>query len=375
LKKTKEFIPVSQPVFNGNEKKYILEALDTGWISSEGPFVSKFEEEFSKKVNRQYGIAVSSGTAALDIAVKALDIGVGDEVIMPTFTIISCAASVVKRGAIPIFIDVDPITWNMNVSQIEEKITNRTKAIMAVHIYGLPVDIDPLIDLANQYKLLVIEDAAEMHGQTYKNRLCGSFGHISTFSFYANKNITTGEGGMIVTNSKSLRDRCRSLRNLCLQDKKRFIHSELGWNYRLTNIQAAIGLAQLERLEEIVEKKRRIGRWYNNLLNNLEGISLPLENTDYANNIYWVYGIVINKDNLNVEDLINLLKIEGIGSRPFFYPLHLQPVLVDYKKFNNTKFPVSEKISKQGLYLPSGLGISHTEIKKVANVLRDIVGE
>ena len=246
---------------------------------------------------------------------------------------------------------------------------------MAVHIYGLPVDIDPLIDLANQYKLLVIEDAAEMHGQTYKNRLCGSFGHISTFSFYANKNITTGEGGMIVTNSKSLRDRCRSLRNLCFQDKKRFIHSELGWNYRLTNIQAAIGLAQLERLEEIVEKKRRIGRWYNNLLNNLEGISLPLENTDYANNIYWVYGIVINKDNLNVEDLINLLKIEGIGSRPFFYPLHLQPVLVDYKKFNNTKFPVSEKISKQGLYLPSGLGISHTEIKKVANVLRDIVGE
>jgi len=369
-----KFIPVNVPLLNGKEKEYVLEALESSWISSEGPFVSKFERNFSKYVDRDFGIAVSSGSAALDIAVKALDIGIGDEVIMSTFTIISCAASVVKRGAIPVFVDVDPLTWNMDVSQIQDKITSKTKAIMVVHIYGLPVDMDPLIKLANKYKLLVLEDAAEMHGQTYKNRLCGSFGDISTFSFYANKNITTGEGGMIVTNNKSLRDRCRSLRNLCFQDKKRFLHSELGWNYRLTNIQAAIGLAQLERIGLIVEKKKKIGALYNDLLKNLKGISLPMSNTDYANNIYWIYGILINKKNLNADELINILKSKGIGARPFFYPLHLQPVLNEYKKYNASKFPISEKISKQGLYLPSGLGISYAQIKKVVNVLRDIFG-
>jgi len=374
LKKTKEFIPVSQPVFNGNEKKYILEALDTGWISSEGPFVSKFEEEFSKKVNRQYGIAVSSGTAALEIAVKALGIGFGDEVILPTFTIISCVAAVIKTGAIPIYIDVDPFTWNMNVASIEKRITKKTKAIMAVHIYGLPVDMNPILSFAKKYNLFVIEDAAQMHGQFYRENPCGSFGDISTFSFYANKQITTGEGGMIFTNNQVIRERCNSLRNLCFQKERRFFHTEIGWNYRMTNLQAAIGLAQLEQLSKIILKKKQIGSWYNELLKNSSKLNLPLEKTEYAENIYWVFGLVLKDDvDLKVEKIIFNLLENGVGSRPFFYPMHNQPVLKEYKKYNNYKFPMSEKLSERGFYLPSGLGLSYSEIQKITGILIKII--
>ncbi|SVE04267.1 uncharacterized protein METZ01_LOCUS457121, partial [marine metagenome] len=211
MKNKETNVPINQPVLEGNEKKYILEALDSGWISSEGPFVEKFEGAFSKKVNRKYGVSVSSGSAALDIAVKALDIGPGDEVIMPTFTIISCASAVIKGGAIPIYIDSDPITWNMDINDVEGKITEKTKAIMAVHIYGLPVDMDPLLEISKKYNLYIIEDAAQMHGQLYKGKFCGSFGDISTFSFYANKHITTGEGGMLVTDNESIKNKCKSL--------------------------------------------------------------------------------------------------------------------------------------------------------------------
>ncbi|NQU35369.1 MAG: DegT/DnrJ/EryC1/StrS family aminotransferase, partial [Bacteroidetes bacterium] len=195
----KKFIPVNEPLLDGNELKYVTEAINTGWISSEGPFVKEFEKFFSNRINRKFGVAVANGTAALEIAIKALDIGPGDEVILPTFTIISCAGAVVKAGAIPILVDSEPDTWNMDVSQIEGKITSRTKAIMAVHIYGLTVDMDPLLEIAKKHSLFIIEDAAQAIGQTYKNKPCGSFGDISVFSFYANKHITSGEGGMIVT--------------------------------------------------------------------------------------------------------------------------------------------------------------------------------
>ncbi|MHC5714786.1 MAG: DegT/DnrJ/EryC1/StrS family aminotransferase, partial [Nostoc sp.] len=245
-------IPVNQPLLNGNEKKYLLQCIETGWISSEGPFVKQLEQEFAARVGRKYGIAVSNGSVALDAAVAALGISQGDEVILPTFTIISCAAAIVRAGAVPVIVDSDPVTWNMDVSQMEAKITSRTKAIMIVHIYGLPVDVDPIQDLADKYGLYIIEDAAEMHGQTYKGRSCGSFGNISTFSFYPNKHITTGEGGIIVTNDAHLAERCQSLRNLCFQPQKRFVHEELGWNMRMSNLQAALGVAQLERLDEFV---------------------------------------------------------------------------------------------------------------------------
>ena len=238
------FIPVNEPLLNGNEKKYLCDCIDTGWISSEGPFVKEFEQKMSASVGRKYGIAVSNGTAALEIAVQALGIGEGDEVIMPTFTIISCAMAVTKLGAVPVLIDSDLYTWNMKVNEIEAKITDRTKAIMIVHLYGLPVEVDKVLELARKYQLKVIEDAAEMHGQTYKGKPCGSFGDVSTFSFYPNKHITTGEGGMIVTNNDELAERCRLLRNLCFRKDIRYVHDELSDNYRFTNLQAAVGLAQ-----------------------------------------------------------------------------------------------------------------------------------
>ena len=289
-----DFIPVNEPLLDGNEKKYLLQCIETGWISSEGPFVKEFEEKFAARMGRKHGIAVSNGTAAIDAAVEALEIGPGDEVIMPTFTIISCISQIVRNGGVPVLVDSDPLTWNMDVTQIEAKITTRTKAIMIVHIFGLPVDVEPVLDIAKRHNLKVIEDAAEMHGQTYKGKPCGSFGDISTFSFYPNKHITTGEGGMIVTDDPKLAERCRSLRNLCFKPEQRFVHDGLGWNLRMTNMQAAIGVAQLERLDTLVQRKRSMGKCYQDLLADTTGIQLPLTRTPYAENIYWVFGLVLD---------------------------------------------------------------------------------
>jgi perosamine synthetase len=262
-----DFIPVNVPLLKGNERKYLNECIETGWISSEGPFVKKFEDEFAKLVNKKYAISVTNGSAALEAAISALNLKKGDEVILPTFTIISCVSPLIRLGITPIFIDSYDDTWNMDISQIEDKITVKTKAIMAVHIFGLSVDMDPLIKLANQYNLLIIEDAAEAIGLNYKGKPCGSFGDISTFSFYPNKLITSGEGGMIVTDDETLAERCRSLRNLCFKPEKRFVHDEMGWNFRMTNLQAAVGLAQLEQLSESVIKKRWIGKKFQENLN------------------------------------------------------------------------------------------------------------
>jgi len=371
-----DFIPVNEPLLNGNEKKYLNECIDTGWISSEGPFVKRFEDSFAKKVNRKYGIAVANGTAALDIAVEALGIGEGDEVILPTFTIISCIHQIIRSGATPVLVDSDPNTWNMDISQIEEKITIKTKAIMVVHIYGLPVDIDPILELAIKYNLKIIEDAAEMIGQSYKGNPCGSFGDLSTFSFYPNKHITTGEGGMVLTDDEELAEKCRSMRNLCFQRKQRFVHDKLGWNYRMTNLQAALGLAQLEQLESFVDKKRTIGKTYTKLLKGIKEIQLPLEKTDYAENIYWVYGIVLKDDiPFDAKEVMRKLGKNGIGSRPFFYPMHLQPVLRDKGLFKREKYSVSEKISRRGFYIPSGLALNNSEIEKITKVLQKILYE
>ena len=370
----KSIIPVNEPYLNGNEKKYLLECIDTGWISSEGPFVEKFERKFSKQVDRNYGISVSNGTAALEIAVKALNIGTGDEVIMPTFTIISCAGAIVKAGATPVLVDSEPTTWNMNVNEIEKKINIKTKAIMVVHTYGLPVDMDPVLEIAAKHGLKIIEDAAEMHGQTYKGALCGSFGDISTFSFYPNKHITTGEGGMIVTDDDLLAEKCRSLRNLCFKNERRFVHDELGWNYRFTNLQAAVGLAQLENLNEHIQRKRRMGQLYTELLSDLDQIQLPLSSTDYAQNIYWVYGLVLNDSLLfNARVIMKMLGEKGIGTRPFFYPMHKQPVFNKMGLFRNEKYPVAEQIADRGFYIPSGLGLEENQIFTVVDKLKSIL--
>jgi perosamine synthetase len=367
-------IPVNEPLLNGNEQKYLIECIETGWISADGAFVKRFEAEFAASVDRQYGIAVSNGSGALDVAVAALGIGAGDEVILPTFTIISCAASIVRAGAIPVVVDADPLTWNMDVSQIEAKITPRTKAIMVVHIYGLPVDLDPILKLANRYGLSIIEDAAETLGQTYKNRLCGSFGELSTFSFYPNKHITTGEGGMVVTDDPHLAERCQSLRNLCFHPGRRFVHEELGWNLRMSNLHAAVGVAQLERLDEFVDLKRAMGRRYTELLTDIPGIQLPLVKTDYAENIYWVYGILL-KDEVTFDAKVarNKLAESEIGSRPFFWCMHEQPIFQNMGLFAGVICPVAERLARRGFYLPSGIALTEEQIDRVASVLKEIL--
>lgn len=366
-------IPVNEPLLNGNEKKYLNECIDTGWISSEGPFITKFEEQLAAKVNRKYGITVCNGTAALEIAVQAIGLKKGDEVIVPTFTIISCISAIIKSGATPVLVDSDLQTWNMDVNQIEKKITDKTKAIMVVHIYGLPVDMYPVLNLAKKYNLKLIEDAAEMHGQTCNGTPCGSFGDISVFSFYPNKLITTGEGGMLLTNDESLAQKCKSLRNLCFQADKRFVHEELGWNMRMTNLQAALGVAQLERWDEFINIKRNNGNLYNNLLSDTAGIILPPQKTDYAKSIYWVYGIVINKPEWDAQKAMKYLSGKKIGTRPFFYPMHLQPALKKLGLFLNESYPNAEKMYKYGFYLPSGLAISDLQIKEVVKTLKEML--
>lgn len=369
-----DFIPVNEPLLSGNEKKYLLECIDTGWISSEGPFVHQFEEKFAVRVGRQHGIAVANGSGALDIAVQALQLGVGDEVIMPTFTIISCAASIVRAGATPVLVDSDPETWNMDVNQVAEKITSKTRAILVVHIYGLPVDMEPIIELARKFGLKIIEDAAEMHGQTYKGKPCGSFGNISTFSFYPNKHITTGEGGMLVCDSPELAERCRDLRNLCFQAKKRFVHEELGWNYRMTNMQAALGVAQLERLDEFVGIKRAMGRIYTTLLKDVAALQFPLDQTEYAENIYWVFGVVLDDSiRFNAEEAMKRLAAKGIGTRPFFWPMHEQPVFRKMGLFAGDHFPVAERLARRGFYLPSGLALSERQRERVISAVREVL--
>jgi perosamine synthetase len=367
-------IPVNEPLFVGNEKKYLLECIETGWISSEGPFIKQFEEKFAARVGRKHGIAVTNGTAAIDAAVDALGIGPGDEVILPAFTIISCITQIVRCGAIPVLIDSDPITWNMDVSLIEPKITSRTKAIMVVHIYGLPVDVDPVLALAKKHGLKLIEDAAEMHGQTYRGISCGSFGDVSTFSFYPNKHITTGEGGMIVTNDDELAETCRSLRNLCFNPNKRFVHERLGWNLRMTNMQAALGVAQLERLGEFVQRKRHMGRRYSELLAGLPGVQLPLAKTNYAENIYWVFGLLLEDElGMDAEEAMSRLAEKGIGSRPFFCPMHMQPVLQRMGFFEGEHYPVAERLYRQGFYIPSGMALSDEQIIEVTKAVREVL--
>jgi perosamine synthetase len=365
------FIPVNRPLLNGKEKEYVIQAVESGWISSDGPFVEEFEHKFSKKVNRKYGIAVANGTAALEIAVKALGITSGQEVIMPTFTIISCALSVLRSGAKPVFIDALPGTWNLNTDEIENKINSRTVAIMPVHIYGLPVEMNPVIQLAKKYNLAIIEDAAEAHGQTYFGKPCGSFGNLSTFSFYANKHMTTGEGGMIVTNDWNLAEKCRKLRNLCFEPEKRFVHYDLGWNYRMTNLQAALGLAQLENLENALMRKKSLGLKYQNSFQNNEFLQTPILKREGYQNNYWVFGVVVkSKSPKTANQIMDDLKKEGIGTRPFFWPMHKQPILLDYFQ---GPLPISEHLSESGFYLPSGVGTTSEEIEKVSMKLNEIL--
>lgn len=367
-------IPVNSPLLDGNELRYLQECVETGWVSSEGEFVRRFESAFAHRVDRNHGIAVSNGTAALEIAMCALGIGDGDEVILPSFTIISCVNAVLRSGASPVFIDSQADTWNMDVSHIESHITADTRAIMAVHIYGLPVDMDPLLKLAQSHGLFVIEDAAQAHGLEYKDQPCGSFGAISTFSFYPNKLVTTGEGGMLVTDDAELAQRCRYFSNLCFQKQQRFIHTDIGFNYRMSNLQAAVGLAQLEQLDRFIGIKRAMGALYTDRFKHVAALQLPLAKTTFAQNLFWVYGLVLeDKFPLDAQKMMSQLEAKGIETRPFFWPMHEQPVLKKMGHAKSQSLPVAERLGRRGFYIPSGLALSKDDLHRVSTEVLNLV--
>jgi len=355
-------IPVCEPYLAGNEKKYVLECLDTNWISSGGRFIKEFEQEFAEYCGSEYGVATTSGTTALHLALATLDIGQGDEVIVPTFTMAACAFAVFYTGAKPVFVDCEPDTYNIAVDKIERKITKRTRAIMPVHIYGHSCEMDKIWDIAGRHKLFVIEDAAEAHGAEYRGRRAGSLGTIGCFSFYANKMITTGEGGMLVTYNEWLADRARLLKDLAHSPDKRFLHTDVGFNYRMTNISAAIGLAQLEKIDEYIEMRRRNAQLYNSLLKSVERITLPIERVGYKN-VYWMYAILVDEGR---GKLVQKLKERDIETRAFFVPMHQQPVFQD-----SGEYPIADDISNRGLYLPSGTGLTGEEIEHVCKCVKE----
>ncbi|HYR42232.1 MAG TPA: DegT/DnrJ/EryC1/StrS family aminotransferase [Terriglobia bacterium] len=366
-------IPVNEPHLGEREFELVAECVRTGWVSSSGKFITEFEDRWAAYCGRRHGVAVSNGTVALQLAVAVLDLKPGDEVIMPTFTIISCAQAVTAAGAVPVLVDSEPRTWCMDVSQIQAKLTSRTRAIMPVHIYGHPVDMDPLMDVAGRHGIAVIEDAAEAHGAEYRSRRCGSFGRMSCFSFYANKLVTTGEGGMILTDDDATADRLRSMRNLCFLPNRRFYHEELGFNYRLTNMQAALGVAQIERMDEIVRKKRWIGQEYTARLRDIKRIELPVEES-WARSVYWMYGIVLSSDmGMNAADFAAKLKEREIDTRPFFLGMHEQPVFRRKGLFKDERYPVAERIARQGLYLPSGIGLTENQLATVCDAVHEVL--
>ena len=376
LRLKNKFIPVNVPKLFSHEKNNVRKCLSTGWISSEGEFVRKFENSFSKYNNRNYGISVSSGTGALEIAVRSLNLKKGSEVIISSFTIISTALSVIKSGLKPILVDADLTTWNMNPDQVIKKITKKTKAIIITHIYGFPVDMKKILSICKKKNIKIVEDAAEMIGQTYYGQRCGSFGDLSIFSFYANKHITTGEGGMILTNNKKLYEKCKSLRNLCFGiGLNRFNHEDIGWNYRMTNLQAAVGFGQLKNINRIIKRKREIGNRYISILKNCEKIFIQPQKLKYAKNIFWVFGILLKKNTKISRDIIvRKLSYFNIQTRNFFYPMHRQKIFMKMKTFKkNSKFINADYLSKNGFYLPSGLGISNKEIDYVGKTLLNIL--
>ena len=369
----KTIYPVSIPYISQRDINSVNKVLKKGWISSDGPEVRKFESEFSKFIGRKYSVTVSSGTAALEIAIKALGIKKNDEVLIPNFTIISNALAVVKQQAKPVLVDCNLENWNIDINQLENKINKKTKAIIVTHIYSFANDMDKILKICRKNSIFVIEDAAEVIGLKYKNKKCGSFGDISTFSFYANKQITTGEGGMISVNKFDLYNKCKSLRNLCFGKLNRFNHEDIGWNYRMTNIQAALGLSQIKNINKIVKKKIMIGRqYYKNLKLNKNLTILP-PFISYSKNIYWVVGILIKNKKIKSSLLAIELRKFGIMTRPFFWPMHEQQIFKKMKLFKKSKFPNSSYLARYGLYLPSYYNLNNKQIDYISSVVNNIL--
>jgi perosamine synthetase len=364
-------IHVNEPVLTESDVASVNDALRSGWISGAGPHIDAFEQRWAAYCGRKHGIAVANGSVALQVAVSLLDLEPGDEVILPAFTIISCVWPIVLAGATPVLVDSDSQTWTMDVNQVRDKITSRTRAVLPVHIYGNPVDMRPLMDLVDHWGLQVIEDAAEAHGADYHGRRIGSFGTASCFSFYANKLVTTGEGGMLLVDDEHLAERARRFRNLGFGPGRRFLHSELGFNFRLTNLQAALGVAQVDRIDEIVARKRAIGRAYTERLSELDALELQVEQRS-SHGVYWMYGVLVRETTgIDAAEFAERLAQAGIETRPFFVGMHQQPVLRERGLFAGEHHPVTERLARQGLYLPSGLGLTESQIDHVCEKVRE----
>ena len=351
-----------------------MAALESGWISGAGEFVERFEREWARVCGREYGVSVANGSAALECAVQALALPDESEVILPTFMMISCFAAIVRCGCRPVFVDAEPRTWCMDVGQVAERITETTSAVMVAHTYGHPADIEPILELGKKHDLKVIEDAAEAHGAVYRGRVCGNFGDVSTFSFYGNKIVTSGEGGMVVCDNESIAENCRSYRNCGFGATDRFRHMQLGQNFRLTNLQAALGCAQIERFAETQRKKRRIAEIYEEILGELDDLQRPPE-TDGVTNAYWVYGVVLG-DSYPFDGAAfkERLREAGVDSRPFFLGLHQQPAVRALGFGEGESYPVAERLRRRGLYLPAGVGTPEDDIATAARAVRKCLG-
>lgn len=368
----KRIIPVCEPSLNGNEERYVREALKTSWISSVGEYVDRFERVFARKVSRtKYAFAVNSGTSALHVALLSLGIGPGDEVIVPAFTMVATINAVLYCGATPVLVDSDPTTWNMDPIAVEAAVTKRTKAIVPVHIYGLPADMKRIGAIARKHGLRVVEDSAEALGAEVSGKRAGSFGDVSAFSLYANKTITTGEGGMVVTDSPDIARRIELIRRHAFSTERHFWHTMVGYSYCMTNMQAAVGCAQVERFDALVAAKRKHAALYGTLLGGIPGITLPVEPKGFRN-VFWMYGILVDKDAYGIDKnvLRERLAAKGIETRSFFVPMHFQPV--HYARYKGLRFPVAERLCRDGLYLPSSAVLSDADIRFVADTVRSM---
>ena len=366
----RRFFPVAEPDVGEKEWQYVSECVLSGWISSTGSFVPRFERAFADFCGVEHAIATSSGTTALHLALLACGAGPGDEVIVPTLSFIATANAVAYTGATPVFADSDPVTWNIDPAGIEPLVTPRTKAIIAVHLYGHPADMEAILAIASRHGLLVIEDAAEAHGALYRGQRVGSMGDLGIFSFFGNKIVTTGEGGMVVTGNRRFADRVRLLRDHGMDPDRRYWHTTLGYNYRLTNMQAAVGLAQMEKIDAILLRKRQNARAYAQVLREVPGITLPPEE-EWAENVYWLYSILVDEQEFGMsrDMLMERLREQGIETRPFFHPIHRQPV---YDRPG--RLEVAQRLAACGLSLPSSTRLSSGEIRDVAHCIKELQG-
>jgi perosamine synthetase len=356
-------IPVCETRLDGNELRYLTECVTSNWISSAGPFVGRFEEAFARAAGCAHAVSCSSGTAALHLVLAALGLKAGDEVIVPAFTMIATANAVAYTGATPVFADSHPVTWNVTAATLEPKITPRTRALVVVHTYGHPADMDPIRELADRRGLFLLEDAAEAHGAVYRGRPVGSIGDAATFSFYGNKIVTTGEGGMITTNDERLARLVRRLRDHAFSPDRHFWHTYQGYNYRMTNLQAAVGLAQVERLPDLVEARRENRRRYEARLRGVPGLTLPCESPGVTN-VFWMYSLLVEDGFGSTRDQVRIaLASRGIETRTFFIPMHLQPLF--RKAHAGERYPVAEELCRKGMYLPSGPALSDRDIDLV----------